>query len=474
MFAGRKKEIKQLLGTFSRTKGTLNVIRGRRRIGKTRLIKELPNFGRNISLRYLTSSPPSPKISDSAEREQYAEQVKAQFNLSYMPPHTTWRELFAFISDQCSTRRTILALDEINWLATKSPAFMSLFFELWENQFTHKKEFMIILSGSLSSWIEENILMNKGFVGRVSEAITLKELALSELTDFFGSRIKRTPAIDLMKMLSAVGAVPRYLEELDLTKTAEANLNRLAFNDSGFLHDEFEKLFYDLFSKENRFYRNILETISQTKHGLTTQELAEKMKLTYSGRYIRAINVLEETGFIRRQHTWDIGRQQAGKRYSLKISDNYTAFYFRAIAKTKTKGRLQPAAPKHLASLPGLQFENLVHNNLPFILNQLQLNRQDVTFAAPYLQTTTTRRQGCQIDLLIQAKNRVYVCECKLYSGEIPSTIISEVKNKMAKLPKSRGISFHPVLIHGHLVAESVIEADYFDEIIHMGDALAG
>ncbi|MGI9278883.1 MAG: AAA family ATPase [Endozoicomonas sp.] len=203
MFAGRKKEIKQLLDSFSRRKGTLNVIRGRRRIGKTRLIKELPNFGKNITLRYLTSSPPDAKVTDAEERRQYAEQVKSQFELTYMPPHSSWRELFAFISDLCNEKKTILAIDEVNWLATRSPGFVSVFFELWENQFTQKKEFMIILSGSLSSWIEENILMNKGFVGRVSVAITLKELALNELPEFFGSRIRKTPTIDLVKMLSA-------------------------------------------------------------------------------------------------------------------------------------------------------------------------------------------------------------------------------------------------------------------------------
>lgn len=476
MFAGRKKEIKQLLDSFNRAKGTLNVIRGRRRIGKTRLIKELPNFGKNITLRYLTSSPPSGKMSDADERQQYAEQVKAQFNLSYMPPHSSWRELFSFISDLCTEKstvtKTILAIDEVNWLATKSPAFMSMFFELWENQFTQKKGFMLILSGSLSSWIEENVLMNKGFVGRISVVITLKELALNDLPVFFGARIKKTPTIDLIKMLSAVGAVPRYLEELDLTKTAEANLYRLAFDKSGFLHDEFEKMFYDLFSRENKFYRNILKTIGDSRQLLTAKELSAKMGLTYSGRYTKAIEVLEEVGFVKRQNTWDISSRKVGKKYILRLNDNYTAFYFRAIAKTRAAGLIQSEPPKNLASLLGLQFENLVYNNIAFILTRLNIEMKDVFFAGPYVQTSTTRRQGCQVDLLIHAKNRVYVCECKLYSGEIGKAITSEVAAKISRIPKIKGISFHPVLIHGNIVADSVMEEDYFDEIIDLGDGL--
>ena len=472
MFAGRKKEIKQILDSFNRRKGTLNVIRGRRRIGKTRLIKELPNFGRNITLRYLTSSPPEARVTDVQERSQYAEQVKSQFELTYMPPHSTWRELFSFISDMCTEKKTILAIDEVNWLATKSPTFMSVFFELWENQFTEKQEFMIILSGSLSSWIEENILMNKGFVGRVSVAITLKELMLNELPVFFGSRIRKTPTIDLIKMLSAVGAVPRYLEELDLTRTAEANLTKLAFEEGGFLYDEFEKMFYDLFSRENKFYRNILKNMGESRRLLTARELAEKMGLTYSGRYTKAIEVLEEVGFIKRQHTWDLSAKKAGKKYVLRLTDSYTVFYFRAIFRIKSKGLPQNATPLNLPSLLGLQFENLAFNNITFIIDRLNIKVRDVTFAGPYVQTATTRRQGCQVDLLIHARNRVYVCECKLLSGEVAHSVINDVDEKIARLPKSRGVSFHPVLIHANTVSESIQEEDYFDEIIDLGEGL--
>lgn len=472
MFAGRKEEIEQLLSSFNHNKGTLNVIRGRRRIGKTRLIKELPSFGKNVTLRYLTSTPPNPKVSDEEERTHYAEQVKSQFDLPYMPPYSSWRELFAFIGDLCSEKKTILAIDEVNWLATRSPGFMSMFFELWENRFTQKQQFMIILSGSLSSWIEENILMNKGFVGRISVSITLKELKLADMPAFFGPKIKRTPTVDIIKMLSACGAVPRYLEEFDLSRTAEVNLEKLAFSESGLLHDEFEKMFYDLFSKENQFYRNILETMGNSSELLSPQELARKMKLSYSGRYTSAINTLTEVGFIRKQHTWDFAKNRDGKKYVLRLSDNYTAFYFRAITKAKSLSLLSSVTPKNLSSLLGLQFENLSHNNIEFILNKLNIKKQDVSFTGPYFQTRSAVREACQIDLLIHTRSRVYICECKLLSTEVTSSVIAEVEAKAKKLKVPKGISIHPVLIHGNQVSDSVIEKDYFDEVIDLGDGL--
>jgi len=114
-------------------------------------------------------------------------------------------------------------------------------------------------------------------------------------------------------MLSAVGCIPRYLEELDLTKKVEVNLSKLAFEESGFLYDEFEKIFYDLFSKENKFFRNILSTIGESKQLLTAQDLALKMGLTYSGRYTKAINTLQEVGFIKKQYTWYISTKKSVK-----------------------------------------------------------------------------------------------------------------------------------------------------------------
>ena len=164
--------------------------------------------------------------------------------------------------------------------------------------------------------------------------------------------------------------------------------------------------------------------------------------------------------------------KKIGKKYILRLSDNYTAFYFRSIIKAKGRGLVAIESPKNLASLLGLQFENLTHNNIGFILNRLSIESKEVIFAGSYLQTSTTKRQGCQIDLLIQTKNRVYVCECKLHNCEIKKSCIAEVETKIALLIKPRGTSFHPVLIHANQVSERVIEEDYFSAIIDLGEGI--
>jgi len=469
-FAGRKSEIERIFASFNSKRGTLNVIRGRRRIGKTRLIKELANQKRKIVLRYLTSIPPHAKMTDMDERIAFALQVKSVFSLSYSPPHETWMELFEFIADLCKEKNTILALDEINWLATKSPSFMSSFFYLWENKFATKKNFMVILSGSLSSWIEENIIMNKGFVGRISLDIVLRELKLGDLPTFFGGDFYRASRFDLIKMISAIGTVPRYLEELDLSKTAEQNIKNIAFTKGSFLYDEFEQMFYDLFSKKNKLYRSILATIGESRKLLTPKEVMVIVGKSYTGRDSEAFRILEEAGFIKKQVIWDLKKRNRTRSYVLKIIDNYIALYFRAIEKIKLRSLNTNLViePNNLSSLLGLQFENVVGNNLRFILKKLSIKTSEVIYANPFYQSSTKARKGCQVDLLIQTKRRIYVCECKLSNNEISREIIKEMKLKLDHLISLNGVTKHPVLIHANRVSESVYESNYFDEIIDM------
>ena len=96
-FVGRKDEIKTLLTSFSSKKGTLNTIKGRRRIGKSTLIKELKNRDSRVKLRYLTSLPPKPETTDEEERQAYANQIKREFALAYTPPHDSWANILYFV-----------------------------------------------------------------------------------------------------------------------------------------------------------------------------------------------------------------------------------------------------------------------------------------------------------------------------------------------------------------------------------------
>lgn len=472
-FVGRKEEIKTLLSSFSNKKGTLNIIKGRRRIGKSTLIKELKNRDSRVKLRYLTSLPPKPETKDEEERRAYADQIQREFSLPYLPPHDSWKTILYFAVGQCVEPYTILAIDEVNWLARKSDiALEQILFEVWERECANKANFMLILSGSLASWMQENIILNEGFVGRITVDLTLRELALNHIREFFGKQKSKLPNSDIIKLLCAFGGVPLYLEFVDPNLTAETNLINQAYKNTGPLNDEFNKMFSELFSDDNKVYRNILEVIGTSEVALTVTEIAKKIDKHYTGRMNKAIKGLTDVGFIKKQTAWDIKTARSKQNHRYKIADNYTAFFFRSINKqnvikehTKTV-----QVPANLASILGLQFENLVENNVNYILNELQVKHP--IFVGSYFQTKTQRQDGCQIDLLIQTKQRLYICECKMLGKKIPKAIINEVDQKIKRLKKNSNIQVCPVLIHVNGVMDSVIQEDYFSHIINMSDSL--
>ena len=472
-FVGRIEEIETLLQSFNTSKGTLNIIKGRRRIGKSTLIKELPVRDSKVTLRYLTSSPPKKTLTDEQERIAYAEQVKREFTLPYTPPHETWAALIYFVVSQCNDPHTILAIDEVNWLARKSKTPIEhILWEVWERDCAHKANFMMILSGSLASWMEKSIIASEGFVGRISVNMVLRELPLNNVRELFGSEHKKLPNRDIIKLLCAFGGVPLYLNHIDPNLTAEGNLLKLAYKRTGAFNNEFNQMFNELFSAENKIYRHILEVIGTSKSALMAREVAEKIERHYTGRINQALSDLCEVGFLKQEHTWNTKTHKFGRTAKFRIADNYTAFFFRSISKQNeiAQRTQREAVPDNLASILGLQFENLVSNNSYYLMEKLNIT--DPVFVGGYFQTQTQRQNGCQIDLLIQTKHRLYVCECKMLADKVQKSIIKEVEQKIAKLTYDGSMAVCPVLIHANGVVDSVVKENYFHHIIDMSEAL--
>jgi hypothetical protein len=122
----------------------------------------------------------------------------------------------------------------------------------------------------------------------------------------------------------------------------------------------------------------------------------------------------------------------------------------------------------------GLQFENLILNNTALIHKMLRIHPSDIVADNPYLQRETLRHKGCQIDYLIQTRtNTLFVCEIKFSINEIKTSIISEMKEKIARLAVPKGYACMPVLIHIHGVAQSVIDAQYFFQCIDFSELIS-
>ncbi len=468
-FIGRETELKKLRELTRLNTSSLVVIKGRRRVGKSRLATEFAEHLPGYESIYLTGMAPEENTTAADEREDFALQLSRELNTP--PPRSDdWNTLLWALADKTRRGKRVIILDEINWLGSKDATFLGKLKSAWDRDFSRNKNLILILSGSLSSWISRNILHSTGFVGRIHLDLTLDELPLRHCAPFLTAGHGHLSNYEKLKILAATGGIPSYLERIDTASSADANIQRLCFEKEGFLFREFDNLFHDLFHNKN-FYRHIVEAVADKP--LQLEEIYKKLDIEKSGYISDCIDELIQTGFLSRHYTWKIKDAQPSKLSKIRVSDNYTRFYFKCIQPNKRMiERGGPhQLPANINGILGLQFENLVLKNRPAIWSKLGIKAEDIVFDNPYFQRPTSKTRGCQIDYMIQCRNNtVYVCEIKFRKDSLTRSIISEVDQKIRQIAKPRNFSFRPIIIHVNGVHESVREERYFDEIIEFSE----
>lgn len=468
-FIGRTKELELLKGLQKKKSSSLVVIRGRRRIGKSRLAQEYASFFNKAYI--LSGIPPEPGVTAADQRQEFLRQIQ-EYRLPIYRSDD-WGNLFYDLAQECQKGRILLVLDEITWMGSQDPTFLPKLKTAWDRYFKQNPEFILILSGSNSAWINRNILSSTGFFGRVSLRLLLDELSLPECNAFWGDWPGTISAYEKFKILAVTGGIPRYLEELRSDLSAEANLQRLCFDPEGLLFREFDQIFHDLFQKRGEFYKEIIKNLIESP--LSTAELAEQLNRTRGGDLSEALDELMESGFLARDYSWSLASGKKSETSRYRIRDNYLRFYLKYILPYKEQiesAQLQKL-PSGWLSIMGVQFENLVINNGRFIYKILGISPEDLVIANTYFQTARTRRKGCQIDYLIQTRfSNLYACEVKFRQTPIGKEVIQEVKEKLERLQLPKGFSCRPILIHVNGVSEDLIDSNYFASIIDFSDLL--
>jgi uncharacterized protein len=468
-FIGRKKELESLKGLLRKKSSSLVVIRGRRRIGKSRLAEEYASSFHKAYI--LTGIPPEVGVSAEEQRKEFLRQLQ-EYRLPIYRSDD-WGNLFYDLSKECKKGQVLVVLDEITWMGSKDHTFLPKLKTAWDLYFKKNPQLVMVLSGSNSAWISKNILSSTGFFGRVSLRLLLEELSLPDCNAFWDDVSGKVSASEKFKILSVTGGIPRYLEELRPDLSAEATIQRLCFNSEGLLFREFDQIFHDLFQKHGPFYKQIVSHLIDAP--LSTTELAERLDRPTGGDLSEALDVLMESGFLARDYAWTLttGKRKESSRY--RVKDNYLRFYLKYIQPHKEQiesAHLQ-RLPHGWLSIMGLQFENLVVNNGHLVCKILGILPEDILIANPFLQKAGTRKRGCQIDYLIQTRFQyLFACEVKFSQRVIGTEIIEEVEEKLRRLKLPRGFSCRPVLIHVNGVSEEVIDSGYFARIIDFSKLL--
>ena len=463
LFVGRAGELERLSELRRTPRASLAILRGRRRIGKSRLAVEL---ARRFSRSYVfTGLAPTDGVTAALQRKEFARQLQRELGVPSPAPND-FGDLFAHLAHHTRRGSVLIVLDEISWLGAKDPTFLPKLKTAWDLQFSNNPKLVMILAGSVSTWIEANILSSTGFVGRISLDLRLAELPLPACAAFWGSHAEHVSAYEMLKVLAITGGVPRYLEEVIPTDTAEQNIERLCFRREGLLFGEFDRIFSDLFSRRAPTYRAIVERLAQGS--ADAAGIYEALGVQKGGITSAYLDDLCEAGFVARDYTWSLQSGNESRLSKYRLSDNYLRFYLRYIAPNRRRiERGSYRLPRNWHSILGLQFESLVLHNRARLQRLLRIEPSQIVYDGPFFQRKTRRRRGCQIDYLIQTRfDTLYLCEIKFHKSAVGASVIDDVHEKMRRLSTPRRCSVRPVLIHVNGVTDEVTDSEEFAAII--------
>ncbi|MEN8237230.1 MAG: ATP-binding protein [Pseudomonadota bacterium] len=472
-FVGRHDELEKLEDLFLAPRPILTVIKGRRRIGKSRLAME---FGKKRSLISFSGLAPNEELTAQDQRNHFARQFYSQFGI---PPLTfeDWSDAFAHLTQQLTQQPTVVLLDEISWMGSEDATFIPKLKVWWDETLQDYPNLMLILCGSISTWIDTNIINSTAFFGRISLQIDLEPLSIAESYSCLDKLGIHYSDYDTFKTLSVTGGIPWYLEQINPRYTADENIKRICFQKNGALVGEFTRIFHELFGQRGELYKRIIQALAEGMK--TLAQLRNELGYAHAGSFSKYLENLHTSGFISRHYTWSLKTGALGRQSLYRLCDNYLRFYVKYIEPELPrieKGSFKDMPMTGLAgweTMMGFQVENLLLQNRSLLLKALGIYPQDVVADNPYIQKATHDRRGCQIDYLIHTRtNTLFVCESKFRKKELNVSIIDQMQNKIHRLAKPRGYGICPVLIHLGGVTDEVYDRRYFYRVIDIADFL--
>ncbi|MDF1794930.1 MAG: ATP-binding protein [Coxiellaceae bacterium] len=226
------------------------MVYGRRRIGKSRLIAEFAKKYRFLSFAGLF---PDDKATNQDQLNEFRNRFIDQVGKD--PGYLSdWTNAFQKLVKETESGHVIILLDEITWMGKEDPNFLGKLKNSWDMEFKKNDKLVLLLCGSVSWWIEKKLIANRGFYGRISLKLRLKELPLKDCNQFWDSHGGKTSDYENFKILSATGGIPKYLEEIRPSHSAEENIRRLCFSRNGLLYSDFDYIFLSLLERKSPYY----------------------------------------------------------------------------------------------------------------------------------------------------------------------------------------------------------------------------
>ena len=425
---GRQKEIGLLDRLYKSDRSEFVALYGRRRVGKTFLIKEL--FGDRYAFQVTGLS----NVGMSRQLSNFFVALN-RFNeqLANVEMPKNWFDAFQLLIkslEQNKQKRKVVFIDELPWLDTRRSQFISALEHFWNSWAFHRDDIFLVVCGSATSWIINQLINNRGGLhNRVTTRIHLQPFTLKETELYLKSKGGKYDCHQLIQLYMTLGGIPFYLEQVDTKQSVAQNIDELFFTETGLLRTEFGNLYSSLFRSHER-HISIIRGLAEKGKGLTRQEIAQKAKLANGGTLTHILEELEQCGFIKQYPPF--GKKSRGSLYQLV--DFYSMFYLKFIEGSKASGKgawlAQLDHPKWRA-WSGYAFENVC-------LYHLDQVKKGLGIQGVYTEISSWRSSsdanGAQVDLVVDRRDRViHLCEIKFSQSEytITKAYAENLKNKV-------------------------------------------
>lgn len=459
---GRIKEQQTLKEAYKSEYSQFVAVYGRRRIGKTFLVRE--TFGYNFTFQHAGAAKEALKGQLALFRMSLQD-----FGHKECPELKSWHDAFnqlKVLIQASKSKKKIIFLDEAAWMDTPKSNFLSALEHFWNNWASNRKDILLIICASATSWIINKVFRNRGGLhNRVTVRIPLAPFSLKECEQYSIKNGLKFSRYQILNLYMVMGGVALYWSMLDRHSSAVQNIDQLFFNKDAKLKGEFNDLYDSLF-KHPDAYKAIVVTLGKHLSGLTRKELLKYTGQADNGVFSDRLEELEECGFILKMRLFPKDKKES----VYKLCDNYTIFYFKYIKSNSgiddfwTRNFKSPS----IKSWSGFAFERVCLQHVGQIKKAIGISGVATTEHTWRFVPETGEKdvQGAQIDLLIDRDDNVInVCEMKWASGEyaIQKKEDADIRNKVSALERETGTrkAVHVTLVTTYGVKHNM----YYDGI---------
>jgi len=427
---GRDEEQKTLKDALNSHRSELVAVYGRRRIGKTHLVREY--YEKETILKVTGSSSPNRDVQIKNVMTtllNYTDKFKDEKPVDWID---TFAILRKFIENNKKNGKKVIFLDEIPWMDTKQSGFLPAFEHFWNDYCNTRDDLVVVICGSAASYMVKKLIKNpKGLSKRITQAIKLQPFTLGETRSFFLHKQIDLTEYDILKLYMVMGGVAEYLEQVKRGESVVSTIQRLCFKKDCYFEEEFDDVFESLFNTSS-FHKGIIDALADSKkEGVSRADLLTKCGKNSSRRFSDSLKELERSGFVLMYDSY-----KGNKKTKLyRITDEFCLFHLQFMVPFKGSNWQNLYKKSEYVLWCGYAFETICLKHVDQIKNELGIPTMPS-------KNYTWSNANAQVDLVIDRDdNAANLCELKFKTSPfiIDQGQMKGLQKKELEFNKDRG-----------------------------------